>query len=336
MQENIIYISRKSDRYPMRFEALPHMPDGIYVKGDIPDDDIPSVAIVGARMCSRYGRNTAFLFGKKLAERGVQVISGMALGIDGAAQEGALSGGGRTFAVLGCGVDICYPRSNHSLYEQIPNHGGILSELSPGTQPYAYNFPMRNRLISALADIVVVVEARKKSGSLITVDYALEQGKSVYAVPGRVGDALSDGCNYLIAQGAGIAWSVEALVEELMMQHSLSNAARASRAEAARKMRQEVQNRISEAEEAEGRKKDTGEHFEKCVEYVNNLPEGEDSASVKGRILLSLGRDEKTPDELAGELGLAVPELNAALGELLLSGYIEEVGRSRYVRTADS
>ncbi|HAV27204.1 MAG TPA: DNA-protecting protein DprA, partial [Lachnospiraceae bacterium] len=199
MSDSTYIISRNSDMYPARFEGLSNMPEELYVMGSLPDENAPAVAIVGARMCSRYGHNTAFTFGKKLAEHGVSVISGMALGIDGAAQEGALSGGGKTYAVLGCGVDVCYPRSNKMLYDRIPERGGILSEFPPGTQPLPYNFPLRNRLISALADVVIVVEARKKSGSLITVDYALEQGRSVYAVPGRVGDALSDGCNYLIA-----------------------------------------------------------------------------------------------------------------------------------------
>ena len=311
--------------YPARFEGLSNMPEELYVMGSLPDENAPAVAIVGARMCSRYGHNIAFTFGKKLAEHGVSVISGMALGIDGAAQEGALSGGGKTYAVLGCGVDVCYPRSNKMLYDRIPERGGILSEFPPGTQPLPYNFPLRNRLISALADVVIVVEARKKSGSLITVDYALEQGRSVYAVPGRVGDALSDGCNYLIAQGAGIAWSVEAIIEELSMQASLSNAAKAARLAAAAKLRRlSAEGKISGKCPAEG-------------SAVNErpLPLGVDSGSLKGKILLALGSETYSQDELAERTGLTVSDLNAAMGEMLLLGYIEEVGRARYVRTRE-
>ena len=319
MQADIYYISRDSERYPQRFRELPQMPEGIYVKGTLPDEKMPTAAIVGARMCSRYGRVTSFDFGKKLAENGVQVISGMALGIDGAAQEGALAGGGRTFAILGCGADICYPRSNYRLYDQIPDHGGIISEFEPGTKPLPYNFPIRNRLISALADVVIVVEARKKSGSLITVDYALEQGKSVYAVPGRVGDVLSDGCNNLIAQGAGIAWSVETILEELRMQKSLTDAARASRAAAADEMRRTR----SEADRGDPSKN---------PREKNILPEGMDPQSEKGKILLCLENEWRTPEEMSGELKMTVQELNAALGELMLLGLIEEVGRNRYVR----
>ena len=215
MAENIHYIRRNSDYFPLRFEGLSDVPQGLYCIGSLPDDNIPSVAVVGARSCSSYGRKTAFALGKFLAEHGVQVISGMAMGIDSSAQEGALAAGGKTFAVLGCGVDICYPRTSYAVYDALAVRGGIIAEVEPGTKPLAYNFPRRNRIISALSDIVIVVEAREKSGSLITVDCALEQGRTVYAVPGRLGDRLSDGCNYLIAQGAGILWSFEAVMEEL-------------------------------------------------------------------------------------------------------------------------
>ena len=215
MAENIHYIRRNSDYFPLRFEGLSDVPQGLYCIGSLPDDNVPSVAVVGARSCSSYGRRTAFALGKFLAEHGVQVISGMAMGIDSSAQEGALAAGGKTFAVLGCGVDICYPRTSYAVYDALAVRGGIIAEVEPGTKPLAYNFPRRNRIISALSDIVIVVEAREKSGSLITVDCALEQGRTVYAVPGRLGDRLSDGCNYLIAQGAGILWSFEAVMEEL-------------------------------------------------------------------------------------------------------------------------
>lgn len=201
------YIRRNSPGFPGRFEGISGSPEGLYVIGELPRDDQPTVGIVGARMCSRYGHETAYEFGRVLAGKGVQIISGLALGIDCYAQEGALAGGGKTFAVLGCGADICYPKSNREVYEKIKTSGGILSEEKPGTPPLAYNFPKRNRIISALSDIVLVVEAKEKSGSLITVDFALEQGKTVYAVPGRVCDLLSYGCNSLIAQGAGIACS---------------------------------------------------------------------------------------------------------------------------------
>lgn len=128
------------------------------------------------------------------------MISGMAAGIDGASHQGALQAKGKTYGVLGCGVDVCYPARHQKLYEAIPSQGGILSEYPPHTKPLALYFPQRNRLISGLSDGVIVVEAKEKSGALITADFALEQGREVYAVPGRLGDALSQGTNQLIRQ----------------------------------------------------------------------------------------------------------------------------------------
>ena len=210
------YYGREEGRYPGRLKALSRMPAGLYVKGALPDEDIPSVAIAGARMCSAYGRQQAYAYAKILAEHGIQIISGLAYGIDASAHEGALAGGGKTFAVLGCGVDICYPKENYPLYRQILSEGGgVLSEFPMGSAPEAWHFPVRNRIISGLSDAVLIVEAKERSGSLITADYALEQGKSVFALPGRVGDSLSKGCNYLLYQGAGVAYSPECIMEEL-------------------------------------------------------------------------------------------------------------------------
>ncbi len=210
------YIRKTDPEYPEVLHHYERMPSGLYLKGNLPDPDRKTVAVVGARNCSSYGRNAAFHFAEVLVREGVQIISGLAYGIDTWAHKGALKGGGRTFAVLGCGADVCYPKENYLLYEELlKNGGGILSEYEPGTPPLAWHFPIRNRIISGLADLVLVVEARKKSGSLITADYALEQGKSIFAVPGRVDDACSAGCNALIAQGAGIAWNPEVLLEEL-------------------------------------------------------------------------------------------------------------------------
>lgn len=214
-ERKISYYKREDPLFPEALRKYDRMPRGIYVLGHLPDPAKPSAAIVGARSCSGYGRREALRFAGALAECGVQIISGMAAGIDSYAHTGALQKGGETFAVLGCGADICYPAGNRAVYEQIIEKGGILSEFEPGSEPLSWHFPVRNRIISALADVILVVEARRRSGALITVDYALEQGKSVYAVPGRAGDPLSEGCNTLIAQGAGIASSPDAILQEL-------------------------------------------------------------------------------------------------------------------------
>lgn len=209
------FVSFTMADYPERLRHIPDPPFGLYVKGGLPQEGIPTVAIIGARACSEYGKTIAYTFGKKLGAWGVQVISGMARGIDGIAQRGTLDGGGRTYAVLGCGADYCYPPENEQLYLDIPQNGGVLSEYAPGTEPKNNLFPARNRIISGLADVILVVEARKRSGTYITVMQALEQNKEVYAVPGRITDALSDGCNYLLTQGAGVAVSPEMILREL-------------------------------------------------------------------------------------------------------------------------
>lgn len=216
IQQTRIRCARKdSSVYPARLKELPGMPKQLYYIGSFPDDAKPTAAIVGARLCSPYGRIQAFNYGKFLSEHGVQVISGMAAGIDAEGHKGALEGGTPTFAVLGNGVDICYPSSSRGIYRRIPEkNGGIISEYEPGTKGRAYYFPARNRIISGLADLVLVVEAKEKSGSLITAACALEQGKMVYAIPGAVNDALSRGCHKLIYDGAGIAYSPEILLDE--------------------------------------------------------------------------------------------------------------------------
>ena len=201
--------------YPEKLMPYRDRPEVLFYKGRLPDKDKHIVAMVGARACSNYGRTMAKKIAGDLAYNNVQIISGMARGIDTYSQLGAVEAGGATFAVLGCGVDICYPTENIELYENIIKTGGIISEYPPGDKPLAWHFPMRNRIISGLSDKVVVVEAKEKSGSLITVEWALEQGKDVMAVPGRVDDKLSEGCNRLIRSGAGLVRNAKDVLEEL-------------------------------------------------------------------------------------------------------------------------
>lgn len=205
------------DAYPTRLKRISAPPYALYGKGKLPDEETLSVAIVGARECSSYGREMAGWFAKSLADVGIQNISGMARGVDGAGQLGAIQAGGMSFGVLGCGVDICYPREHIELYTRLEKTGGILSEQPIGMKPFPQCFPARNRIISALSDVVLVMEAKERSGSLITADMALEQGKDVYALPGPVNSRLSKGCNRLIKQGAGILLSPEDFLEELGM-----------------------------------------------------------------------------------------------------------------------
>lgn len=212
--------------FPGKLAEIPDPPFGIFYRGRLPDERTPAVAVIGARKCSEYGRTMAERFAKGFAERGVDVISGMAAGIDGIGQAAALKAGGSSYAVLGCGVDIVYPRSNESLYRQLLERGGVLSEYPPGMEPRPALFPPRNRIISALSDVVLVVEAREKSGTLITVDMALEQGREVYAIPGRCTDSLSMGCNRLIRQGAALALAPEDIIEDMFWEPILKKLAR--------------------------------------------------------------------------------------------------------------
>ena len=201
MAMEIFTVGRGQEGYPERLMPFADMPSRLFVRGALPADEQKTAAIVGARICTAYGKSQAAFFAQVLAANGVAVISGLACGIDAAAHEGALRGKGKTFAVLGCGVDICYPKQNYPLMRRmLENGGGVLSEFPPGAEPLPWHFPIRNRVISALADVVLVIEAKEKSGSLITADYALEQGKTVFALPGRTTE---------------IAISPETILEEL-------------------------------------------------------------------------------------------------------------------------
>ena len=197
-------VARGEDGYPPQFGALELPPPAIWIAGELPDR--PAVAIVGARHASRYGLEMAAWLARGTAEAGALVVSGFAVGVDAAAHRGALAAdGGRTVAVLGCGLDFDYPRGHRALGERIAAAGARLSEFPPGCEPRPWQFPVRNRLIAALARAVVVVEAAPRSGSLVTARLALDLGRDLLAVPGRVTDELALGPNALLADGAAPA-----------------------------------------------------------------------------------------------------------------------------------
>lgn len=201
-KKGIGFVAAGEERFPGRLRHIYDAPYGMYYRGSLPPESKKAVAIVGARECSAYGREVAAWLGRELAEAGFLVISGLARGIDVCAHRGALSVLGATYAVMGCGIDTCYPPSHIETYMQIMETGGILSEYPVGTPAYPGLFPERNRIISGLSDGIIVVEAKERSGSLISAELALEQGRDVFAVPGRIKDALSAGTNRLISQGA--------------------------------------------------------------------------------------------------------------------------------------
>lgn len=213
--EKIEIIPKYYHLYPKQLLQIYDPPEILYAKGNRIELSHPSVAIIGARLCSPYGAYMAKDLGSALAFAGITVVSGMARGVDGIAQQAALDTGGYSIGILGCGVNVCYPKDNQKLYYDLINRGCLLSELPPNTVPKAGFFPLRNRIISGLSDVVAVIEAREKSGTVITVDQALEQGREVYALPGRVTDELSMGCNKLIKQGAGILLNSQEFLQDI-------------------------------------------------------------------------------------------------------------------------
>lgn len=222
-QDSIQELTPLHGSFPSRLRDIPDCPGTIYINGELPPDTEPAVAVVGARDATEHGLDIARGIGTILAENGISVISGMAYGIDSAAHRGALEGGGKTYAVLGCGLNICYPPSGFRLYEDIlRGGGGLISEFPMGSPPLGWHFVSRNRIISGLSDAVVVVEAKARSGTLITVEYALNQGKQIFAVPGRMTDRLSEGCNRLIKDGACILSSPEDILDYLNLKEKRS------------------------------------------------------------------------------------------------------------------
>ena len=197
-------IRRRDAEFPHLLAAIHDPPPRLYARGaaEVTLLAEPAVAIVGARACSAYGRSVTRSLARELAAAGLVVVSGMARGIDGEAHRGALEGGGRTVAVLGCGIDRDYPAAHAELARRIGEDGLVLSEYEPGVEPAPWRFPARNRIIAGLCNAAVVVEARERSGALITADFALEEGRDVLAVPGEITSALSAGTNALLKLGA--------------------------------------------------------------------------------------------------------------------------------------
>lgn len=214
-QNKIKYVYYNDLDYPQILKNIYDPPTGIFVKGDLEAFKHPMVAFVGGRNSTSYGVLVAKKLSSEVSRAGVTVVSGLAKGIDSAAHLGALEGDGYTIAVLGCGVDVVYPKENKNLMEKILDKGALMSEFPPGAFPYSWHFPIRNRIISGLCRAVVVVESAKKSGSLITAELALEQGKEVMAVPGNIFSPMSYGCNNLIKQGASLITSSEDILNSL-------------------------------------------------------------------------------------------------------------------------
>lgn len=203
------------DDYPALLKEIPDAPVVLYFRGNWPPASMPALAIVGSRHCSVYGRENAYSMAADLAERGAVIVSGMAQGVDAAAHRGALAAGGRTIGVLGCGLDIVYPEANRDLFREMERKACLVSEFPFGSRPTRFSFPRRNRIVSGLSLGTLVVEAGLRSGALITAAFALEQGREVFALPGRVGERQAEGPLSLIRQGAKLLVSIDDVLEEI-------------------------------------------------------------------------------------------------------------------------
>jgi len=239
------FVLKGEPGYPARLSQTDGAPHGLYIRGCVPD--CPSVAIVGTRRATLYGRREARRFATELARAGVCIVSGLARGIDGEAHEGALEAG-RTIAFLGCGLDVIYPAEHAALYDHICAQGAVLSEFSLGRQPDAQTFPQRNRLISGAADAVLIVESDVKGGSMITARYAGEQGRSVFAIPGRIDQSSSRGCHALIRDGATLVTCAQDIIEELRAQFPRRGLSASGTAEAPRQAEMDLAPALSDDE----------------------------------------------------------------------------------------
>lgn len=225
---------RSDARFPSRLRAIFDPPKSLYLRGAGEPEllSLRAVAVVGARSCSPYGAQVARMLGRELAAAGLVVVSGLARGIDGEAHRGVLETGGLTVGVLGCGIDRDYPASNARLSRRIEERGLVVSEYEAGVEPAPWRFPARNRIIAGLSEAVVVVEARERSGALITADFALEEGREVFAVPGEITSGLSAGTNALLKLGAAPLTGAADVLDALGIERAAANDAVDASAEA--------------------------------------------------------------------------------------------------------
>lgn len=301
-QKEIKTVIPEEEHYPVLLRELADAPPLLYYKGNLEAGE-EGIALVGSRKATPYGKAAAGLLGKELVKQGIVVVSGLARGIDTAAHKGAISGQGKTWAILGSGLDYLYPPENQKLAEQIILQGAIISEFPPSVPPEPQFFPMRNRIISGVARGVVVVEAATRSGALITVDFALEQGREVFAVPGPIFSEQSKGCHQLLRQGAKLVEGVEDILSELMIESR-------------------------------------GRNFVNEISYASDMDSDEDNNDIRKEINPTQGQQEILAflsdlplhiDQIAMQSSLTASEVALVLLELQLNGEIEQLPGQRYV-----
>ena len=311
-RESIRILCPDSPLYPSMLKNIPDYPFILYCKGQMLDlDKYLCMAVVGTRKLSAYGAECAVTLSREMAERGAIIVSGMASGIDSKAHRGALDAGMPTVAVLGCGVNVPYPRSNARLMAEIEKTGMIISEYPPDTEPAKFRFPERNRIIAGLSYGTLVVEADVKSGSLITAKYCYEQGKDVFAVPGNINSHFSKGTNYLIKDGAYLTENSDdiMLTYEIRYPELLQNG---------KSISAKVSNSIQKSSI-------TMEDKKQIAENANNL-------SPEDIILNILANDSVSIDEIFEMTGIDIAFLNTTLLMMELGGKIVKLPGNRYTR----
>ena len=319
--------------YPERLRQLPDAPLVLYIKGKLPvfDEEV-AIGMVGAREPTAYGSQMASVLGYELARGGAVVVSGIARGLDSAALEGAMKAGGTVVSVLGGGVDVYYPKENRWLYEDVAASGALISEYPPGTENNGFHFPVRNRIISGLCLGVVAVECRRKSGTMITMNLALDQDRDVFAVPGAVTSPLSQGTNLLIQQGAKLVTCGEDILIEYRERYPIQLSGQFERGEIQRERLDSVDRRHigttnrkqkqetvrPEAVESDGR------------ELVSRLQERERFTDDALAVLRALGGGMRSADELVELTQIPVRRVTTALTMLQVDGAIEEKAGRRF------
>jgi len=287
-------LSRVDQEYPELLTNIHDPPSIIYVNGEISPKDKKAIAIVGTRTATRYGKETAERLARELSSLGITILSGLAIGIDAAAHQGALEAGGRTLAVLGSGIDQIYPRQNVKLAEKIVNQGALISEFSLGQKPDTWTFPQRNRIISGLSLGVIIVEGHYDSGAMITAKLALEQGREVFAVPGNIELEQSKGPHWLIKQGAKLIESVDDVLDEL--QHVLE---------------------VKRPKVASGIKREPRDY--------SDLPEEEQ------KIMAVLSSEPKHVDEISSETGFPVSQVLGQLMMLEIKNFVRQLPGKMFI-----
>jgi len=317
-----------SDEFPAQLREMTGMPPALYVRGELRREDALAVALVGARQATPYGVEMAERLAADLARRGVTVVSGLARGIDTAAHRGALRAGGRTIAVLGCGVDVVYPPENGRLVREIAGQGAVVSEFPPGTRPLAHHFPRRNRVIAGLALAVVVVEAAERSGSFTTVGWAADLGREVMAVPGRATSPLSRGCHRLIRDGATLVETWEDVIQQLP--HPWRACVLTDpRGPTATETTATHGSTATDAAAPPGRP-DPLAHAQHANRHVDDDDHGDTTAA---RLLRAVGEDPVSIEDIIQASGVASGRAAAILLTLELEGRVRQLAGKRFMRS---